>query len=197
MNSTDICNMALGAIGQGRIVSREEDSEAARQCALYYDIVRQNLLSNYVWEFAQRQAKLALLDVITYGWIYTYACPARSLVVRNVFSEPMAWKKDDRKAEFTVVAVNETQKGVCTNVKDAYCEYTADMENTDIFPPAFQQALVYSLAASLAYPLCGSVQLQQQYYQLAQAAIMQAKYNSAIQDEHKPSWPHKYFDARF
>lgn len=197
MNSTDLCNMALGYIGQGRIASREEESEQARNCALYYDIVRQNLLTGYVWEFAQKQIKLALLDAKTLGWDYTYAFPASALIVRKVFDEEHAWMKDDREAEFTVVSVNETQKGVAANIKNAWCEYTADMDNTSSFPPAFQQALVYSLAAAMAYPLCGSVQLQQQYYQLAQAAVMQAKYNSAIQDEHKTSWPNKYWKARF
>lgn len=197
MNNTDICNMALGAIGQGRIASQDEESEQARNCRLYYDLVRQNLLSSYVWDFAERQVKLALLDVETAGWDYTYAFPAAALIVRGVFDKAGAWKKDDRKEEFTVISVNETQKGVCANIKEAYCEYTADVENAAIFPPVFCQALAYSLAAALAYPLCGSVQLQQQNYQLAQAAVMRAKYISAIQDEHKPDWPDTYWRRRF
>lgn len=196
MNSTDICNMALGAIGQGRIASLDEESEQARNCRMFYDMVRQNLLTTYVWEFAQRQAKLALMDVETMGWNFTYAYPAAALVVRNVFDKDFAWRKDDYTKEFTIVAVNETQKGICTNIENAYCEYTADVENASIFPPAFQQTLVYSLAASLAYPLCGSSNLQQINYQMAQNALMQAKFVSAIQDEHKPSLPNRYWKAR-
>lgn len=40
MYSTDICNIALSSIGQGQITSIDEDSEAARQCKLYYELTR-------------------------------------------------------------------------------------------------------------------------------------------------------------
>ena len=62
MNSTDICNMALAYIGQGRIASLEEKGEEAVQCKLFYNHLRRKLLSEYRWNFAERYVKLALLD---------------------------------------------------------------------------------------------------------------------------------------
>lgn len=62
MNSTDICNMALAYIGQGRIASIEEESEEAIQCGIFYDHLRRKLLSEHRWGFAERYVKLALLN---------------------------------------------------------------------------------------------------------------------------------------
>ena len=53
MNSTDICNMALAYIGQGRIASIEEESEEAIQCSMFYDHLRRKLLSEHRWGFAE------------------------------------------------------------------------------------------------------------------------------------------------
>ena len=197
MNATEICNIALGAIGQGRIVSMTEESEAARNCKLYYNLTRQNLLSMYPWEFAHRNAKLALLDVNTMGWNYTYAYPAKALVIRKIYDEEFAEEKDNGEPTYTTLSVNESQKAICTNIKDAYCEFTMDIENAYVFPPSFVQVLAYSLAAALSYPLCASMQMQQANFQLAQSAIALAKYTSAIQDEHKPSYPNHYLTARW
>lgn len=195
MNSTEICNIALGSIGQGRIDSMSEESEAARNCKLYYDLTRKNLLSMYPWEFAHRNTKLALLDKETPGWRFTYAYPAGALVIRKVYDMPFAHQKDDGNPVYTVIAINESQKAICANIENAYCDYTFDVENAGIFPATFVQALAYSLAAALSYPLSRSMDMQQVNYQLAQNAIQQAKYTSAIQDEHKPSYPHRYIDA--
>lgn len=197
MNATEICNIALGAIGQGRIVSMTEESEQARNCKLYYDIIRQSLLTMYPWEFAHRNAKLALLDRETPGWNYTYAYPAGALVIRKIFDKQFADRKDNGEPVYTTLTVNESQKVICTNIEEAYCEFTFDVENAAMFPPTFTQALAYSLAASLAYPLSASSSLQQQNYQLAQNAIELAKYTSAIQDEHKPAYPDHYLRARW
>ena len=68
MYSTDICNIALSSIGQGRIDSIDEDSEAARQCKLHYELTRKNLLSSYRWGFAERSEKLARVDTTVPKW---------------------------------------------------------------------------------------------------------------------------------
>ena len=83
MVSTDICNMALGYLGQARIADMDENSEAGRACKLYYDIVRKTLLTSYRWRFAERHVKLALLNSDVPGWHFTYAgsgpCHSESL----------------------------------------------------------------------------------------------------------------------
>lgn len=196
MISTDICNMALGYLGQARIADMDEDSEAARVCKLYYDSARLTLLSSYRWRFAERHAKLALLKAEVPGWEYAYAKPAAALVVRKVYDMDNAEMKDDGEPVFTTLAIRETVVAVCTNIKDAYCDYTADVQNAAVFPPSFVQALAHGLASEIAMALDGSASMQQTNYQLMQAALVSAKYTSAIQDEHKPAEPSRYVRAR-
>ncbi len=196
MVSTDICNMALGYLGQARIADMDENSEAGRVCKLYYDIVRKTLLASYRWRFAERHVKLALLDADVPGWHFAYALPSAALIIRKVYDMDNAEMKDDGEPEYTTLAVKETQIAVCTNIENAYCDYTADVENVAVFPPSFIQALAHALASEIAMPLDGSASMQQTNYQLMQAAIYQAQYTSAIQDEHKPAEPNRYVEAR-
>ena len=58
MTPTDICNMALAFIAKGRISSMDEQTEQARQCKLFYDIVKKDLLRNYTWGFAKKIDKI-------------------------------------------------------------------------------------------------------------------------------------------
>lgn len=87
MSPTDICNMALAYIAKSRIASMDEQTEAARQCKLFYDTTRKQLLREYSWGFAKRVDKLAELtqaDKSPY-WKYIYAYPERCVCVRKIF----------------------------------------------------------------------------------------------------------------
>ena len=86
MNTTDICNMALSSIGQGRIVSLTEDSETARQCAIYYDLLRKSLLDTFRWGFAERSKKLAEVNAEMPGWDHVYAVPNDCRIVRQIYN---------------------------------------------------------------------------------------------------------------
>lgn len=61
ITATTICNMALAYLAKQRIVDINEQTETARQCKLFYDITKQELLREYSWGFAKRVAKLSLL----------------------------------------------------------------------------------------------------------------------------------------
>ena len=184
MNSTDICNMALSAIGQGQIASMEEQSEPARQCRIYYDHLRQELLSAYRWGFAERSVKLA-------------AYPAACLIIHSVYPKDRERRKDDRYREYTVTAVSDSTRAIATDMDDAWADYTADIETAETFSPDFSEALVRLLASALSIPLSGSQSMQQQQYQLMQVALQKAMLTSARQDHHKPEYPERYFNARF
>lgn len=49
LNITDVCNMALAHIAKGRISNIDEQSELARQCKLFYEPTRKELLRSYTW----------------------------------------------------------------------------------------------------------------------------------------------------
>lgn len=202
MYSTDICNIALSSIGQGRIDSIDEDSEAARQCKLYYELTRKNLLSSFRWGFAERSEKLALVDTSVPKWEFAYAVPKKCLVVRQLYNKNGSMiemdesTKDDNYHEYQISLMNESQRIIMADIENAWMDYTADITNAELFDASFAEALAHKLASHIAMPLSGSQNMAQSQYQLYQIAIQQAMYTSAIQNHHKPAYPTKYFDAR-
>lgn len=201
MNTTDICNMALASIAQGRIVSLTEDSEPARQCAIFYDLVRESLLDQFRWGFAERSSKLAEINAEVPGWDHVYAAPSDCRVVRQVYNRDRTLEESDSMKErtynqFKIAHLDESKKVIVTDIKEAWADYTADVKNAELFSPFFSEALAHKLAYYLAMPLSGSRSIKQSEYQLYQAAIQQAMFSSAIENHHKIKWSQKYFDAR-
>ena len=73
LNNTDVCNMALAHLGKGRIANIDEQTEQARQCKLFYETTKKQLLREYTWGFAKRIMKLAELTDESPYWEYLYA----------------------------------------------------------------------------------------------------------------------------
>lgn len=201
MNSTEICNMALSAIAKGRIVSISEDSEAARQCKIYYDQLRKNLLSLFRWGFADKSAKLALVNTDIPKWTYAYAYPNDCLAIRQLYNREGgilydASRKDTDYNEYDTSAISDSVKIIMCDIPNAYLDYTADVKNAEQFSSWFCEALVHYLAAHLAMPLTASESTAQAEMQLYQISIQQAMAASAIEVHHKPEYPTAYADAR-
>jgi hypothetical protein len=68
-----------------------------------------------------------------------------------------------------------------TNVENAFCTYTFDLEVTALFSPGFTQALRYLLAHYIAPILCGEVgiKLAPSYLQTYRALLQLAAVNDA------------------
>ena len=196
MTSTDICNLALAYLAKGRIISMNQNTEEARQCAMHYDHCRRMLLRSYRWGFARRTEKLALADETIPGWEYVYGYPANCLIVQFVFPEDEAGRKEWTKDEFDV-AVASNVKVLCSNVENAWCEYIEDVAEVARMTEEFIEALARYLAASMALVVTGNGELMNANYQLMQTAIQQAQLEAAREREQKPKWPTKYAEVRF
>lgn len=194
MNSTDICNMALAYIGQGRIASLEEESEEAAQCRLFYDHLRRRLLAQHYFSFSAREVKLALLDRERQGYDFVYAMPAKCLLLQRVYEKGKA--REAKKGEWKLIMVNDSVQGIATDIENAWASYTADVENAAVFSDSFIDALSHGLASAIAVPLSGSGSLQQAHYQLMERAVMTAKFESERQNGHKPLFPTAYTEGR-
>ena len=196
MTSTDICNLALAYLAKGRITSLTQQTEEARQCAMHYDHCRRMLLRSYRWGFARRVEKLALSASKVPGWEYVYGYPSACLSVRFVFEEDTAERREWNRDEYDVADVGSV-KVICSNVADAWCEYTEDVAEVAKMTEEFIEALARYLAASMAMVVTGNDGLMQMNYQLMQAALQQAQVSSAREREQTPQWPTKYAEARF
>lgn len=196
MTSTDICNLALAYLAKGRITSLTQQTEEARQCAMHYDHCRKMLLRSYRWGFARRVEKLALSAETFPGWEFVYGYPSTCLSVRFVFREDDACMKEWNKDEFDI-SVAGTVKVICTNVEDAWCEYTEDVVEVAKMSEEFIEAFARYLAASMAMVITGNAEMMNANYQLMQAALQQAQVESALEREQTPKWPTKYAEVRF
>lgn len=196
MTNTEICNLALSMIGQGSISDIYEESEQARQCKLWYDQLRKQLLSKFVWGFAHKYQKLAEVDekIPRYDFVYEY--PEDCLSMKAIYNDITTQDIDTKHQEYEVANVGG-KKCIACNLGKASIEYTADIKDAEIFTATFCSVLAHLIASSIALPLSGSANMANMQLQLAHQELLQAEVESARERENKPSYPHKYFDARF
>ena len=177
----------------------DEQTEQARQCKLFYEITKQDLLRNYTWGFAKKIDKLAELTQSEKNpyWRYIYTYPQKCVAVRKIFD------KDTGKAvlagqqkEWDLFMVKDNVLGIGCNVPKAYLEYTYDVDDANLFSSDFVDAFAHMLAFNICIQLTGNSGLQQTQYQLAQAALMRAKYTTAQEKHNVPDYPTKYYDGR-
>lgn len=197
MNNTDICNLALSYLGNQGILSINDNTQTARLCKTHYEHCRRIVLRSYTWGFAKKVEQLAQVDEKVAGWGYVYAYPQKCLGIRFIFPEELARVKSAKRSEFETVCLSDDTQGIATDVQNAWCEYTYDLTNAERFSEEFIEALARLLASHMAIELTGNTNIQDNNYQLYQAALNLAKLAVAQEVQQKPRWPLKYANARF
>ena len=179
MNSTEICNMALSYIGNGRINSIDDAAEDARKCKIHYDHDRRRMLAAYSWGFAKRIERLALFTSDVF-----------------VYDKDGARKKEEAREDFEIVTLGG-QKAIATDVRDAWAEYTADVRDANMFSEEFTEGLTHLLASSIAMGITGNANIAMQHMQLAQQSVVTAKQYNVLEKERRMRYPNKYANERF
>lgn len=169
-SETDICNLALGHLGDEATVSSidpPEGSAQAEHCARFYPIARRAILSCHTWNFNTRRANLAVLgDTPPAGWAYAYALPNPCLKAVAVYTpeqidnfdligdnlQPMD-QGDFNTQDFVIEARSTGAAVLYTNVEDAVLLYLIDVTDTTKFSALFELALSRLLASFLAGPV--------------------------------------------
>lgn len=190
-SEVEICNLALGHIGQSvAIASLSEQSKAARICARNYAQARDELLAATPWRFARKSIALAQLTETPFpGYAYAYAQPEDCLNVHRVCPEAgirAHWRaveisltQPHRRHEYADRIPFEVVMGVqgtaiATDLKDAFLLYTARVTNTSRFTPMFVNALAWSLASKIAMPMAVDANLAGRADQGAAMALVNA-----------------------
>lgn len=187
-----ICNMALARMGtQTQISSLADPTNAAQQCALWYDALRQDLLREAPWGFARKQLVLSQLGYFSngtspYPWLYKYAHPSDCLKMRYVlpsppelsdgaYYRPLPHRDHKYIIGHDVDADNNEIAVVLTNVEAAIGVYTCDVQNVDLFDSKFTQALVALLAHDLIIPLAGNIGMKESLMADKQKLVLSAQ----------------------
>ena len=178
-SAAEICNRALNATGQGAITALDEGTPRSDLCQRLYTDLRDELLQDHPWNFAQKRIALAA-EVATpaYEWDLQYNFPSDALRV-------LAVNEDWQHAKW----VSENRK-ILTNWKaPIYVRYLSNDVTENNFPPKFTAALVMRLAIDLVMPLTESASRRDALFKEYQVAIRAARGADA-----RESGPAQYTD---
>ena len=159
-SAVDICNLALGHIGNKAeitaIVPPDGSAEAA-QCGKFYPIARDECLSEFDWGFAKRRQLLAQISGdAPSGWEYWYTVPNPYLVARQMVVE-----KYDNPVQYTTESHETHGTIILANTDKAELWYTAIITDPTKYPPLFIHALSWLLASYLALPLTREAKIKE------------------------------------
>lgn len=216
-SEVDICNLALGHLGDNATVASlnpPEGSVQAQHCARFYPIARDALLEMAYWNFSMRRVALPSLAMDWPEYKYAYALPGDVLNIIAIQSNDAA---DDYSTRFVptdtpfwshnyspVVAAGryvpqpftiETQADgssvLFTNVENAVLRYTAYVRDTTQFSPLFVVTLSHYLASYLAGPvLKGDVGAAESKRQLQIATVYQSQAEVSDANQRKSTVEH-------
>ncbi len=144
---TDICNRALGRLGESRILDITDEGAPGRACQLHFAATRDEVLRSHRWNFATSRVALSRLsEAPAFGWTYQYSLPSdfiRALEVNGT--------EDGLGDPWTIEGGN-----LLTNDETVNLLYVRREENVSKWDALFQEALSIKLAMKLGPVLRGS-----------------------------------------
>lgn len=148
-----IVNNALARIGVSAIISLDEDSEAARVANLTYTQLRDDVLSDHVWNFAIKRATLAQnAEAPAFGYTFSYRLPSDCLKLLRMEEVTMTYTIEG--------------KNLLTDEGVARVQYLSRVSDPNEFGAKFVEALSARMASEWAIPLVESSSLQQNMTEL-------------------------------
>jgi hypothetical protein len=170
VSEISICNLSLAFLGEDSIRAFDEDNKRARLLQATYERARDYLLVQMDWSFARKYATLNQLgeDTVTVpDGYYAWQIPSDS--VRPIDVDPLGSR------ETWGVQGNM----VLTTFSPVNLYYTAQIDNTALFPHNFVTALASLIAWWVAHPITKDVkqkgEMNRQYLiHLAEAMTIEA-----------------------
>lgn len=159
-SEASICNAALQLIKNNkRISDLEEGTKEANACEEIYEDLRDFVLENHTWNFAQKRKQLARLGseyTPAFGWDYGYEIPSDFLRLTALYDN-----RDERGA----VPYSKESGQINSNASELFLLYTARITDPNLMPPSFRNALSKLIASRLAVALANDKQRSQVLYE--------------------------------
>lgn len=187
-----IANMALSHLGASTEIQDfdTDKTKEAQACRRFYDNLRQKVLRDFDWPFANAIDFLSQLpnptglSQPTVEWSYWYRYPSTAIAIRRILNGATRSDTADSRADFAV-GRDAAGRVIYTNqAAPAQIQYTYDETDATRFPPDFADALSLLLASRMAPRLTGGdpQKLGIQAYQMYRFSISEAWANSANQE---------------
>lgn len=153
MDKTQICNMGLRQCSNSTISGFQEDSPKAADCRLVWSSCRDMALSYHDWSFARRISPLVLSNEEIDNYKYVYVYPSDCLVIRKIYdkegNEHLLYPLQEKKVFDILVSQNKSEKLIATDLKLARITYTAIIDNTELWPSPFCDAMASLIASKI------------------------------------------------
>ena len=186
----DICNLALTKLGDTNISSITQNARPAKLLNQCYELMLEEVLRAYDWNFATGRAQLARLDEDPiFGYDFQYSLPADYLKIRKFFN---AYGAGFIRPQYEI----EGRK-LLTNEETVQIIYTKKITDTTYFDSLFISAFAARLALEICESLTGKSTLKQilyQEYQIIMAKASATAYNEDTTENDAPFIG--YYDAR-
>lgn len=148
-SSTDICNLALGHLGEAPILAMSDDTAAARACSLHYRDTLDECLRAHRWNFAIARATLSELDDNPpFGWGHQFQLPEECLRVVEF--------NDSDEGDWITSPFAIEGRNLMTNDSVARVVFIKRIEDVSFFDSLFVKAFAVKLAVVLSESIRGS-----------------------------------------
>ncbi len=189
----EICNLALSRVAVTKaIASFTERSIESEQCRVLYPHLREVVLQEFPWPFAESIVALASLGSPAPGWAFRYRYPADCLKIRNIVQPGFRRALSSDMEIPYQIGYDAGGRVIHTDQPEAVCRFTFKVEDSTFFDALFVEALAWRLAMDLALPLTSKPDLQQFAAQQYQMALTLAE-GSAFQESQSDPEPESEF----
>ena len=169
-SKTQIFNLALTYLGEQPISNPDSDTDkraiVLRQA---YDMSRQALIEEHLWNFAIKRIALAPESTSPdFEWSYSFVTPSDCIRIHKFYNETGQYKEEG--------------KNIVSNSNVMKIIYVADITDTTFFPPIFSKILALDIAITAEYGITGQNKQQASLLNQRQRCIIQAKMIDAQKD---------------
>jgi hypothetical protein len=152
-SEVDLCNQALGHLGEAPIVGLSDDNTRARACSRLYADTRDAVLRAHRWNFAQSRATLTAGTAPAFGWSYSFPLPQDCLRVLEI--------NDTEDGDNNEVWIVEG-RNVLMHSAECRLVYVKRVTDTAQFDALFVDALTIMLAVKLSEVIRGATSKTEQ-----------------------------------
>ena len=167
-SKVEIVNLALSSLSAKLLSDFDEDTENGNRIRAVYDMAKDIMLAKHPWNFALKQAALALLDETPlYGFDSVFQLPDDYIRVVSIedVTQAVKYKIKGRKLYIDDTTVN--------------IEYVFRVTDPLEFSTGFIDAFADDIAQRLAFSITGSKTLAREAYQKAKFSLTVAKSQDA------------------
>lgn len=176
----DIVNRGLAKLGDMRITSLDDPTEAASLAASLYGPVRDAEIEAHAWNFAKSRIMLpADMEAPAFGWERQYTLPADCLRVLEAGPWPQAIMSGFIGRDTSAFAL-EGRKILTNHGPALNLIYLRRVEDSGFYPAVFVEVLACKLAVEMAEGLSGSNSKRQLALTEYDLAVRQARRLNAI-----------------